>query len=59
MPIEYNWRQYSKTKHSYFNQKYSVQFRKQKITSLIQAMEVHQNILKKRSASSEQATEFV
>jgi hypothetical protein len=43
------------TEHSDFNQKYSGEFRKQKVASLVQALKVQQNILKEYSVSSKQA----
>jgi hypothetical protein len=45
---ELSLRRHLETKHSDFNQKYSGEFRKQKVTSLVQILKVQQNIFFKK-----------
>jgi hypothetical protein len=56
IPEIYNLRHF-KTKHSYFNQKYSGEFRKHNTVSLVQTHEVQQNNFKKCSDFSEQVVQ--
>jgi hypothetical protein len=58
LPNEYNLRRHPEPKYSDFNRKYSGKLRKQKATSLVQAMKVQQNIKKKSSDSSNKDLEL-